>query len=206
MCRRSWQRLIFFLSMLVTTEFTPSSANNNSFKTYFSSTQLSNCFPFKTRPDVIKELCSRHINSSWSMKSFSVVSSSFVVVLELIIISFPWQNKILQLILPSGAKKSYRVSLDMTMKQLVMRVCSRESLNPRHHSLQYIDFKHEFLESGTTVDEIGVSQVRLMDKRGKDWKVSSRSTGNHWVLSTGHESQSAIFWGVQVNKPMYSLN
>ncbi|XP_078377063.1 LOW QUALITY PROTEIN: uncharacterized protein LOC144660326 [Oculina patagonica] len=75
------------------------------------------------------------------------------------------ENKILQLILPSGAKKSYRVSLDMTMKQLVMRVCSRESLNPRHHSLQYIDFKHEFLEAGTTVDEIGVSQVRLMDKR-----------------------------------------
>ena len=57
------------------------------------------------------------------------------------------------------------------MKQLVMRVCSRENLNPRHHSLQYIDFKHEFLEASCTVDEIGVSQVRLMDKRGKNSKV-----------------------------------
>ena len=65
-------------------------------------------------------------------------------------------------------KKSYRVSLDMKMKQLVMRVCSRECLNPRHHSLQEIDFKHEFLEAGSTVDEIGVSQVRLIDKRGKN--------------------------------------
>ena len=54
------------------------------------------------------------------------------------------------------------------MKQLVMRVCSRECLNPRHHSLQEIDFKHEFLEAGSTVDEIGVSQVRLIDKRGKN--------------------------------------
>ena len=67
-------------------------------------------------------------------------------------------------------KKSYRVSLDMTMKHMVMRVCSREGLNPRHHSLQYVDFKHEFLEAGSTVDEIGVSQVRLTDKRGKNGK------------------------------------
>ena len=67
-------------------------------------------------------------------------------------------------------KKSYRVSLDMTIKQLVIQVCSREGLNPRHHSLQYIDFKHEFLEAGSTVDEIGVSQVRLMDKRGENRK------------------------------------
>ena len=81
--------------------------------------------------------------------------------------SFSYQSKILQIILPSGLKKSYRVSLDMTMKQLVMRVCSREGLHPRHHSLQYIDFKHEFLDAGSTVDEIGVKQVRLMDKRGK---------------------------------------
>lgn len=65
-------------------------------------------------------------------------------------------------------KKSYRVSLDMTIKQLAMRVCSRVNLNPRHHSLQYIDFKHEFLEAGSTVDEIGVSQVRLVDKRGNN--------------------------------------
>ena len=56
------------------------------------------------------------------------------------------------------------------MKQLVMRVCSRERLNPRHHSLQYIDFKHEFLDMATTVDGIEVNQIRLMDKRGKlDW-------------------------------------
>lgn len=52
------------------------------------------------------------------------------------------------------------------MKQLVTRVCSRERLNPRHHSLQYIDFKHEFLDMASTVDEIEVSQIRLMDKRG----------------------------------------
>ena len=52
------------------------------------------------------------------------------------------------------------------MKQLVMRVCSREGLNPRHHSLQCIGFKHEFLEAVSTVDEIGVSQVRLIDKKG----------------------------------------
>ena len=58
----------------------------------------------------------------------------------------------------------------MTIKQLVMRVCSREGLNPRHHSLQCIDFKHEFFEAGSTVDEIGVSQVRLMDKRGENQK------------------------------------
>lgn len=57
--------------------------------------------------------------------------------------------------------------LDMTVKQLVMRVCSRENLNPRHHSLQYIDFKHEFIDTSSTVDEIEVKQVRLMDKRGK---------------------------------------
>ena len=51
-----------------------------------------------------------------------------------------------------------------------MRVCSREGLNPRPHSLQWIDFKHEFFEAGSTVDEIGVSQVRLMDKRGENQK------------------------------------
>ena len=53
------------------------------------------------------------------------------------------------------------------MKQLIMRVCSREKLNSRHHSLQYIDFKHEFLDMTSTVHELGVNQIRLMDKRGK---------------------------------------
>ena len=53
------------------------------------------------------------------------------------------------------------------MKQLVMRVCSRESLNPRNHSLQYIDFKHEFLDMASTVNDIEVNQVRLMDKKGR---------------------------------------
>lgn len=77
------------------------------------------------------------------------------------------ESKILHIGLPTGVRKSYRVSLDMTMKQLVMRVCSRERLNPRHHSLQYIDFKHEFLDMATTVDGIEVNQIRLMDKRGK---------------------------------------
>ena len=59
------------------------------------------------------------------------------------------------------------MSVDTTVKQLVMSVCSRENLNPRHHSLQYIDFKHEFIDAGSTVNEIEVKQVRLMDKRGK---------------------------------------
>lgn len=59
------------------------------------------------------------------------------------------------------------MSVDTTVKQLVTSVCSRENLNPRHHSLQYIDFKHEFIDAGSTVNEIEVKQVRLMDKRGK---------------------------------------
>ena len=54
----------------------------------------------------------------------------------------------------------------MTLKQLVMRICSRERLNPRHHSLQYIDFKHEFLSMSGTVSELDVNEIRLMDKRG----------------------------------------
>ena len=74
----------------------------------------------------------------------------------------------LHIFLPNGTRKSYRVSTDMTMKQLVMRVCSRERLNPRHYSLQYIDFKHEFLDMTSTVDEIEVNQIRLMDKRGTE--------------------------------------
>ena len=53
------------------------------------------------------------------------------------------------------------------MKQLVMRVCSRENLNPRNHSLQYIDFKHESLDMTSTVNDIEVNQVRLMDKKGR---------------------------------------
>ncbi|PFX19373.1 Protein cordon-bleu, partial [Stylophora pistillata] len=88
------------------------------------------------------------------------------------------ESKVLQLIFPSGIKKSYRVCLDMTVKQLVMRVCSRENLNPRHHSLQYIDFKHEFIDTSSTVDEIEVKQVRLMDKR-----VLRRNSGNTLTIT-----------------------
>ncbi|XP_068715419.1 serine-rich adhesin for platelets-like isoform X2 [Montipora foliosa] len=83
------------------------------------------------------------------------------------------ESKRLEILLPTGTQKSYRVSLHMTMKQLVMRVCTRERLNPRHHSLQYIDFKHEFLSMASTVSELEVNQIRLMDKRGRNISRSS---------------------------------
>ena len=76
------------------------------------------------------------------------------------------QSKILTIHLPEKNKKSYQVPLDMSMKMLVGRICSQENLNPRFHSLQYLDFKHEFLDMGSTVRDIESNKLRLMDKRG----------------------------------------
>jgi len=104
------------------------------------------------------------------------------------------ESKILQIVLPTGIQKSYKVSIDMTLKQLVMRICSRERLNPRHHSLQYIDFKHEFLSMSGTVSELDVNEIRLMDKREfrRSSGVDSESDSSSTI--SGEEKENALVW------------
>lgn len=58
------------------------------------------------------------------------------------------------------------VPLDMNMKRLITYLCKKEQLNSRFHSLQYVDFKHEFLNMDSLVGELEVEELRLMDKRG----------------------------------------
>ena len=76
------------------------------------------------------------------------------------------QNMVVRIHLPSGVRKRFRVALGTSVEQLLVKVCSSEGLSCRHHSLQYVDFKHKFLDLSSVVAEIGVDEIRLMDKTG----------------------------------------
>jgi hypothetical protein len=60
------------------------------------------------------------------------------------------------------------VPINMPVRNLETYICKQENLNPRYHSLQSVDFKHQCFDAGCAVGEIEFSELRLMDKRGNN--------------------------------------
>ena len=87
-----------------------------------------------------------------------------VVIYELV---YPLiKGKRLDITLPNGQQRSLLVPLTMPIRNLETYICKKENLNPRFHSLQSIDFKHQCFDPGSAVGDIEFSELRLLEKKG----------------------------------------
>ncbi|XP_031564661.1 titin-like isoform X2 [Actinia tenebrosa] len=100
------------------------------------------------------------------------------------------KGKQLDIILPNGQQRSLLVPLNMPVRNLETYVCKKENLNPRHHSLQSNDFKHQCFDAGSAVGDIEFTELRLLDKRGHSSrsKLTKISSSDDSCVDSSQES------------------